>query len=113
MSQPGPERFIGMRSTAPQLKEFLSDFGENPTVDKFAEMDLLDFPRGGFGIYFDKTKRAVSIFLHGPGHEDHNAYRGPSPFGLSFQSDRRSVLEVLGHPSASGKEKASGSPWDR
>jgi hypothetical protein len=54
-----------MQSAAPQLKEFLSDFGENPPADKFAEMDLLDVARGGFGICFDKTGRAVSIFPHG------------------------------------------------
>lgn len=28
-------------------------------------------------------------------------------------SDRRSVLALLGQPSASGKKKATGSPWDR
>jgi hypothetical protein len=43
-------------SSAPQLKQFLSDFvWREPTSRWFAEMDLLDFARGGFGIDFDKT----------------------------------------------------------
>jgi len=113
MSHLGPEQLIGMQSADPQVRDFLLGMGENAEVDRFAEMDLLDFPHNGVALYFDKNKHVVTIFLHGTDHEGHDKYRGPFPHGLTFGRSRPAVLQLLGQPNATGKERAAGAPWDR
>jgi hypothetical protein len=108
-----PEDLVGQRSTDPQVSQFLSQIKGKRDIDSFAGMDIFDYPEDGFAIYFDEAQRVVSMFFHGPGHEDHDKYNGLLPHDLSFATGRAEANQKLGTPAATGKEKASGSPWDR
>jgi hypothetical protein len=108
-----PEDLINERSSDPTIREFLSGIKGRRDEDSFAGLDIFDYLEAGFAIYFDEDQRAVSMFFHGPGHEEHDKYEGLLPHHLKFTSGRAEVAKQLGPPTDSGTEKESGCPYDK
>ena len=107
------ESLIGRAPTDAELQEFLSGMDEEPEMDSFAGMELRLFPRNGLDLYFDEQGRLVTLFLYGPGHDDHRGYAGRLPGGLCFSDSARDLALKMGPATLSGTEEGTNLPYER
>jgi hypothetical protein len=112
MTLSNPERLIGATFDSREMAGFLEWLGD-PRRDRFAEMDIYEYPSKGMALYCDKTGHIVSVFLYGAQDHSHASYDGPMPRDVSFDDSRNDVIGRLGTPSISGHVKESGASWDR
>jgi len=107
------EDLIGQVFSHNEILTLLSNSDENPTVDHFAEMEILDFCQNGVSIYLDAARCIITLFLFGYADEDHCQYEGPLPHELSFKDDKVAVHNKIGIPTKSGIEKSTAAPYER
>jgi hypothetical protein len=105
------ERLIGKAVTDAEVKALVGD--DEPVMDQFAEMTIMEYPERGIAVYADKHGKVVTIFLYGDRDEEHEPYKGILPRGLSFAFGRERVAESLGPAHVKGKDQSSQAPWER
>jgi hypothetical protein len=90
-----------------ELRRFIRDLGESPSVLEEEDGTYYEFPSAGLAILFDVNPRVKAIYLHREGHDNYRGFGGALPQNLSFGKSRKDVMKLLGAPSQQGGGKSS------